>query len=165
MTHKEKINYLRVATTLAGYNFEGKDLDLILELHSLVLRNGGDASLFDVIKTKSDINDKYEERKPIILKQTLEFEVYPKDLGEHNWEDAKKVCEDLGDGWRLPTREELHLMWLNIESIVGFVASAYWSYSEYGKRYAWGQNFYNGAQSSSLKNATFYVRAVRDIVL
>jgi hypothetical protein len=29
--------------------------------------------------------------KPIILKQTLEFEVYPKDLGEHKWEDAKSI--------------------------------------------------------------------------
>ena len=24
-----------------------------------------------------------------------------------NWEDAKKACTELGDGWRLPTQDEL----------------------------------------------------------
>jgi hypothetical protein len=103
--------------------------------------------------------------KQIILKQTLEFEVYPEDLGEHNWEDAKKVCEELGDGWRLPTREELHLMWLNRENIGGFAAAYYWSSSEYDKFNAWNQYFYNGRQSNYLKFATYYVRAVRDVTI
>ena len=104
-----------------------------------------------------------KQSKPIILKQTLKFEVYPKDLGQHNWEDAKKVCENLGDGWRLPTREELHLMWLNKDSIGGFVAAYYWSSSESGNLSAWSQYFNNGYQDYDLKNATYYVRAVRDV--
>jgi hypothetical protein len=162
MTHKEKINYLRVATALAGYNFKNKDLDLILELHSLVLKNEGEGSLYDVITTMADINDKYEERKPIILEQNLKFEVYPNDLGEHNWEDAKKVCEDLRDGWRLPTREELHLMWLNRENIGGFADAYYWSSSEYNNFYAWSQYFYNGYQNYYNNNYPKYVRAVRE---
>jgi hypothetical protein len=99
--------------------------------------------------------------KPIILKQTLEFEVYPKDLGQHNWEDAKKICEDLGDGWRLPTREELYLMWLNRESIGGFSAAFYWSSSEENSHYAWSQNFGNGGQDNYYKDYKNYVRAVR----
>ena len=99
--------------------------------------------------------------KPIILEQHLKFEVYPKDLGEHNWKDAKKVCEDLGDGWRLPTREELHLMWVNRESIGGFAAAYYCSSSEDYNSNAWGQYFHNGSQYNNLKNFTNYVRAVR----
>ena len=102
-----------------------------------------------------------KQSKPIILKQTLEFEVYPKDLGEHNWEDAKKVCEDLGDGWKLPTREELHLMWFNRESIGGFAVADYWSSSEYSNSNAWGQNFYSGDRGNNSKDYTNYVRAVR----
>lgn len=101
------------------------------------------------------------QSKPIILKQTLEFEVYPKDLGEHNWEDAKKVCEDLGDGWRLPTRVELHLMFLNKDTIGGFAGAYYWSSSEANTNYAWLQNFSSGCQYNNNKNATLYVRAVR----
>jgi hypothetical protein len=102
-----------------------------------------------------------KQSKPIILEQHLKFEMYPKDLGEHNWKDAKKICEDLGDGWRLPTREELHLMWLNRESIGGFAASHYWCSSEVSICNAWVQNFASGLQSSHYKNVIYYVRAVR----
>jgi len=106
-----------------------------------------------------------KQSKPIILKQTLEFEVYPEDLGEHNWEDAKKLCEDLGDDWRLPTREELHLMWVNKESIGGFDAAYYWSSSEANSSLAWDQYFGNGSQDYYNKNYTYYVRAVRDVTI
>jgi hypothetical protein len=106
-----------------------------------------------------------EKTEPIILEQHLKFEVYPKDLGQHNWEDAKKLCEDLGDGWRLPTKEELNLMWLHRESIRGFAAAYYWSCSEFSLNDAWSQNFYSGSQNSSHKNLTDYVRAVRDITI
>ena len=104
-----------------------------------------------------------KQSNPIILKQTLEFEVYPKDLRQRNWEDAKKVLEDGGDGWRLPTREELHLIWLNKDSIGGFAAAYYWSSSEGNNGNAWGQHFYNGNQGGNNKNDTNYVRAVRDV--
>jgi len=106
-----------------------------------------------------------KQSNPIILKQTLEFEVYPENLGKHNWEDAKKVCENLGDGWRLPTREELHVMWLHRAHVGGFAAAYYWSSSEYNINSAWGQNFDNGLQYNNFKNYTYYVRAVRDITI
>ena len=99
---------------------------------------------------------------PIILEQHLKFEVYPKDLGEHTWENAKKLCEELGDGWRLPTREELHLIWLNKDKIGGFAAASYWGSSENSSNFAWDQYFYNGSQDDSSKYDTYYVRAVRD---
>jgi hypothetical protein len=104
-----------------------------------------------------------KQSKPIILEQNLKFEVYPKDLGQHNWEDAKKVCEDLGDGWRLPTREELHLMWLNRESIGGFDAACYWSSSDNYFNFAWIQYFHNGSQYNGFKSNTLYVRSVRTL--
>jgi hypothetical protein len=102
-----------------------------------------------------------KQSKQIILKQTLEFEVYPKDLGQHNWEDAKKVCKNLGNGWRLPTREELHLMWLNKDD--SFAAAYHWSSSEGNNDNAWFQDFLFGNQTNYYKNSTNYVRPVRDI--
>jgi len=102
-----------------------------------------------------------KQSTPIILEQHLKFEVYPKDLGQHNWEDAKKVCEYLGDGWRLPTREELYLMWLNRESIGDFAAAYYWSSSENYNGNAWFQAFDAGYQYSYYKYGANYVRAVR----
>jgi len=106
-----------------------------------------------------------EKTEPIILEQHLKFEVYPKDLGQHNWEDAKKICEELGDGWRLPTKEELNLMWLNRESIGGFAAASYWSSSCYNNNIAWFQHFYNGLQNFDFKLTTNYVRAVRALTI
>jgi hypothetical protein len=102
-----------------------------------------------------------KQSKPIILKQTLEFEVYPEDLGRYNWEDAKKVCEELGDGWGLPTKEELNLMWLHRDYIEGFTAASYWSFSCYNNNIAWFQDFSNGYQNNNNKNYSNYVRAVR----
>jgi hypothetical protein len=105
------------------------------------------------------------QSKPIILEQHLKFEVYSEDLGEHNWEDAKKVCEDLGDGWRLPTREELHFMWINRRTVGDFANNYYWSYSEVNSKSAWYQDFSTGRQSNNYKNDICYVRAVRDITI
>jgi hypothetical protein len=104
-----------------------------------------------------------KQSKPIILEQHIKFEVYPKDLGQNNWEDAKKLWEDLGDGWRLPTREELHLMWLNRDSIESFAAANYWSSSEDGNSFAWLQLFNNGNQYNNFKYNTNFVRAVRNV--
>jgi len=131
---------------------------------------------FDVVPTFSDEEirqmalDEWEKQdnfkdEKIILEQHIEFEVYPKDLGQHNWEDAKKVCADLGDGWRLPTREELHIMWLNRKSIGGFAAAYYWSFSEDDTNFAWFQNFNYGNQNYNFKSNAYYVRAVRDLII
>lgn len=163
MTDKEKLNYMRIASAIIGYDLKEKDLDTVLSIHDLILKKEGEADLEDVVKIEHDIEKKYSQPNPIILEQHLKFEVYPKDLDEHNWQDAKKVCENLGDGWRLPTREELHLMYLNKNEIGGFAAAFYWSSSEYYNDAAWSQGFGSGIQSSNSKDTTSYVRAVRDI--
>ena len=41
------------------------------------------------------------------------LEVMTEDLGEMNWDDAMKACADLGDGWRLPTKDELNILYKN----------------------------------------------------
>ena len=45
-----------------------------------------------------------------------------------SWAEAKKSCEDLGNGWRLPTKIELNEMKKNKDAIGGFLeVSYYWS--------------------------------------
>jgi len=53
-----------------------------------------------------------------------------------NWEQANAACKSLGDGWRLPTYEELYEMWKNRDAIGGFntvgepgdeTSTSYWS--------------------------------------
>ena len=78
-----------------------------------------------------------------------------------NWREAKIACKKLGLGWRLPIKEELNMLYENKEEIGGFANNDYWSSSEFDNFNAWVQNFYNGVQTSDIKNGDNYVRAVR----
>ena len=103
------------------------------------------------------------EQEPILCNHpAISFEVYPNDLGKMDWDDAMKACTDLGDGWRLPTRLELLLMY-NQEDHSGFASYLYWSSTEYDSNSAWEQDFNYGNQYSNFKFTTGYVRAVRTI--
>jgi hypothetical protein len=66
--------------------------------------------------------------------------------------------------WRLPTKDELNLAYLQKQSIGGFINTLYWSSTEYDEfsRDAWKQNFYDGFQYIWYKGTTNYVRAVRN---
>ena len=91
--------------------------------------------------------------------------VWREDLGFMNWEDAVDTCETLGDGWHLPTKDELNLLYQNKDAIGGFDPSPYWSSTENGNNgnngYVFVHEFKNGHQSSSNKIYSFYFRAVR----
>ena len=89
------------------------------------------------------------------------LEVMKEDLGEMNWDDAVKACADLGDGWRLPTKDELNILYENKDKIGGFANWYYWSSKEFVFNDAWGQYFGNGSQSPGIKTETVYVRAIR----
>lgn len=78
-----------------------------------------------------------------------------------NWNDAVKACTDLGSGWRLPTKYELNLMYVNKDKIGGFANYGYWSSSEGSNYNAWCQYFYSGLQFSGYKDNVDGVRAVR----
>ena len=92
-----------------------------------------------------------------------DLEVMTEDLGEMSWEDAKKACADLGDGWRLPTDEELNILYENKAKIGGFCGGYYWSSSESGTVFAWIQDFNNGHQGHRYETSRNYIRAVREI--
>jgi hypothetical protein len=107
---------------------------------------------------KADLTKK--EAQPITISESFSFEIYPTDLGEMKWDEAKKTCADLGDGWRLPTIEECFIMYRNKA-----INKAYcWSSTEYVYNSAWYFSFNDGAAYYyGNKNSTYYVRAVRDI--
>jgi hypothetical protein len=94
------------------------------------------------------------------------LEVMKTDLGQMNWDDARKACEKLGDGWRLPTIQELYFMYNNRDEIGDFVKdqnSYYWSSTRLGAA-AWYFSFSDGYSNGIFfKDYMLYVRAVREI--
>ncbi|MCF8328890.1 MAG: trypsin-like peptidase domain-containing protein [Crocinitomicaceae bacterium] len=81
-----------------------------------------------------------------------------------NWPDANKACAALGNGWRLPTKEEQTNMYLNRDKIVGFASGWYWSSTKVGNGGAWGKAFFKGgAMIQAGYINTYSVRAVRSL--
>ena len=73
--------------------------------------------------------------KPIKIKN---LEVAQYDFPNRmNWNDAKKACTKLGKGWRLPTKNELNVMYKNKRKIGGFVRWLYWSSDENYYSFDW----------------------------
>ena len=86
----------------------------------------------------------------LVADNTVNFGVYP----------ARDACKALGG--RLPTKTELNCMWTNKASFGdNFVASSYWSSTEYDTLVAWRQSFSDGGQDSGSKANSYYVRCVR----
>lgn len=86
--------------------------------------------------------------------------------GTADWDEAVKYCLDHRGGgfsdWRLPTMEELDLLYKSKQLVGDFVRFSYWSSTEYAEHFAWFQNFYNGIQDNDFKDNTCYVRAIRN---
>ena len=90
-----------------------------------------------------------------------------------NWSDAKAIVNDASkhdangakfNDWRLPTRDELMLIYYQRDSIGGFTDTLYyWSSAELDNYYAWGQLFWygDGSQENYPKTTRSNVRAVR----
>ncbi len=77
---------------------------------------------------------------------------------------ARVLCEGLGDGWRLPTKEELSFLCKNKDKIGGFESQMYWSSTirwDYG--YSWIHNFYLDKEETNNHEAKMSVRAVRTL--
>ena len=90
------------------------------------------------------------------------LEVMTEDLTPTNWDVAMNVCKNLGDGWRLPTKDELNVLYENKDKIGGFSNYFYWSSTEYANPLAaWGLNFCCDDQYYDGKNDYNKVRAVR----
>jgi formylglycine-generating enzyme required for sulfatase activity len=93
----------------------------------------------------------------------MNIEISPKEYERRlNWYDAMMYCQllviDGKDDWRLPTKEELDYI---CHSENDFVGSYYWSSTDDGGSYAWGQFLPDGIQLHGRKNLIHCVHPVR----
>ena len=113
-------------------------------------------------KKEASLSYSYIIGKPIRIGSLEVAQIdFPKKM---NWNDAVKACTDLGNGWRLPTKYELNLMYLNKDKIGDFTYRFYWSSTENGNYSydgAWGQYLNTGIEGYMKKDQYTVVRAVR----
>lgn len=92
---------------------------------------------------------------PIKLTKTITLEVYPEDAPSlMTWVEADKWVKSLGDGWRLPTKEELLFIYENRDKVPGLKTTAsgsdnalwYWSCTEHrvDPSFVWAVDFTDG---------------------
>lgn len=91
-----------------------------------------------------------------------------------DWDEAKMRCEELGEGWRLPTIQELQMLYALREdkefgealSVAGFSQmenGSYWSGDDdEGSCCAWNLDMYYGGSFNPQKYYHNYVRAVAE---
>ncbi|MEP0134443.1 MAG: TIR domain-containing protein [Eudoraea sp.] len=94
---------------------------------------------------------------------------YHKDAGLMPWTNAMKIHEQLGDGWRLPTFDELEIMYRTIgqgaTNSGQFADELYWSATAFDESQARLLRFRDGNTSyhynRNVEHRKFQVRAVR----
>jgi len=91
------------------------------------------------------------------------LEVYNHDLGKMNWEAAIIKCKELGNGWRLPTDDELNILFKNKNTITGLSKSIYWSSSKSQLNKARYLFMLSGVKGEEVTSSNFNVRPVRII--
>jgi hypothetical protein len=95
----------------------------------------------------------------------MNFEIAPKSTERIlTWHEARLYCFSLGIdgnvGWRLPTKDELNVIYKSDNDFVGLI---YWSSTENKGNNAWWLSFGSGTQYADGKDYSHYVRAVRTI--
>lgn len=91
------------------------------------------------------------------------FEVAQYDLPKKlNFIDARKGCNDLGKGWRLPTKDELNVLYLNNDKLGNFKSDNYWSISTNNGSGAWSQNFSTSSQNLILISYSYNARCIKE---
>ncbi|WP_186394602.1 DUF1566 domain-containing protein [Stappia sp. TSB10GB4] len=93
--------------------------------------------------------------------------VMPEDLpGFHQWEYAMRCAPKQTFGgyndWRIPTEEELNMLYHHRDTIGGFADGWYWSSKELWSSSAWRQHFADGTLTTGGKiYGSYRVRCVR----
>lgn len=109
------------------------------------------------------------ENPQYVIIQSAGLMVQKNDLGYTNWESANTMCNnstigDLSD-WRLPTLDELYVLYNNRDFIGGFTTGIYLSSTGYSgdNRFHAAISFYTGTIVQAYNWDEYYFRAVRTI--
>jgi hypothetical protein len=88
-------------------------------------------------------------------------------LVKYSWSSAANAVKNFKGGgfsdWKLPSKEELDLIYQNLRknNLGNLGDNWHWSSSEFSNFHAWAQKFSSGLQGSHDRSYTYSVRAVR----
>ena len=106
---------------------------------------------------KHRIQTYYDPQGNEVMKVEGILLVGQKDLGVMEWEDALKACEALGDGWHLPNKGELNLLYQYKEAIGGFLSEIYWSSTETALNNQYNPNTYQNAWTQNFQSTNMFI--------
>ncbi|MCQ2317532.1 MAG: DUF1566 domain-containing protein [Bacteroidales bacterium] len=138
----------------------------------------GDNSTLVLINTPNDggvelsVKAKKNPENGIVELTAANLMVQKLDIGCVNFSSAQTMCEssDLGGytDWRLPSKEDLMVLYNNRALIGGFTDGRYWSSTYYDYQsydsYYYGVDFFNGSVVHLNTTNEYYVRAVRYLI-
>lgn len=146
----ESIDYLAILGNIPGSKPSGQALKInriglneSLGGYVIYITPDGQHGLVAATKDQSSSSDWYSAQDVI-----------------SNPDNHNKIGKQFMD-WRLPTRFELNLMYIQKDDIGAFANKYYWSSVMNGNTYAWLLNFDNGGQDYGPKDGSYCVRAVR----
>lgn len=62
MTHEEKINYMRIATGIAGFGIKNEHLDLLVSIYELVLEKKGKTDMISCLNVEDEVKKREKVR-------------------------------------------------------------------------------------------------------
>lgn len=63
MTHEKKINYMRIAAGIAGFNIENHHLDLLVSIYEKVTEKEGKTDLNDIVNIEYEVGERIKKQK------------------------------------------------------------------------------------------------------
>ena len=140
---------------------EGKNYKATLDIMS----NVGTRQI--EVRATSIAGEEEEDGEYIILK-TAKLMVQQKDLGELSLSDADRICKNSTlagyTDWRLPTLDELVVIYNHRDNIQNLKSASYWSGDEYSVNFGYGAlNMGTGSVGYYESSQRHNVRAVRSI--
>ena len=111
---------------------------------------------------------KFEKRKDCYFDTETRLEWSLENYDPMPWQSAIEFCKALGNGWRLPTIQELltlvdYTKFAPATELPHMVSASYWSSTTHADfaDSAWGVYFHDGYNYWRNKSSNYYVRAVR----